>query len=230
MILNNNNTKEIEENKKFSNSIRTGLYKKRESLMSQRGKELLKQKKPGSERNPGKSKKKININISQNININTNSINGFENHIEANTINNDINSKQSENKLKGTKMRSFIYDSEKRKEKNLSDKKLYYSGHISIDRVRSRGNDSSIKMDKSFLKQTKIETRETKEDQLVEFYINDNKKNLEYHLKDNNIITSKYNFVSFLPKGLFYQFSRLSNVYFLFTAIIQSIPIISPLT
>jgi len=229
-LNNNNNSKELDENKKLSNSIRVGLYKKRESLMSQRGKELLKQKKPGSERNPGKSKKKINININQNININANSISGFENHIESNTINNDIISRQSEQKLKGMKMRSFVCDKEKRKDKNLSDKKLYYSGHISIDRVRSRNNDSSIKMDKSFLKQTKIETRDTKEDQFVEFYINDNKKNLEYHLKDNNITTSKYNFLTFLPKGLFYQFSRLSNVYFLFTAIIQSIPVISPLT
>ena len=51
-----------------------------------------------------------------------------------------------------------------------------------------------------------------------------------YLLKNNNITTTKYNFITFLPKGLFYQFSRLSNVYFLFTAIIQSIPIISPLT
>jgi magnesium-transporting ATPase (P-type) len=85
-------------------------------------------------------------------------------------------------------------------------------------------------MEKSFLNQTKIETRETKDDQFIEFYINDNKKNLEYHFKDNNITTSKYTLFSFLPKGLLYQFSRLSNVYFLFTAIIQSIPIISPLT
>ena len=227
-LNNNNNSKEIEENKILSKSIRMGLYKKRESLLSQRGKELLKQKKPGSEKNPGKSKKKINININQNININN--INGFENHIESNTLNNEIKSKQSEHKLKGMKMRSSIYDLERRKDKNLSDKKLYYSGHISMDRVRSGGNDSSIKMDKSFLKQTKIESKETKEDQFIEFYINNNKKNLEYHLKDNNITTSKYNFFSFLPKGLFYQFSRLSNVYFLFTAIIQSIPMISPLT
>ena len=91
-INNNNNIKQIEENKKLSNQIRTGLYKKRESLMSQKGKEFFKQKKPGTERNPGKSKKKINININQNININTN---GFENHIESNTLNNENKSKQS---------------------------------------------------------------------------------------------------------------------------------------
>ena len=44
-----------------------------------------------------------------------------------------------------------------------------------------------------------------------------------------NPITTKYNIFTFLPKGLFYQFMRLANVYFLFTAILQCIPVISPL-
>ena len=62
-----------------------------------------------------------------------------------------------------------------------------------------------------------------------EFFINDNNKNLEFKLKDNTITTTKYNIFTFIPKGLFYQFERLPNVYFLFIAIIQSMPIISPL-
>ena len=62
------------------------------------------------------------------------------------------------------------------------------------------------------------------------FYINDNKRNKEiYHFKDNEIDTRKYNIFTFLPKGLLYQFMRLANVYFLLTAILQCIPIISPL-
>ena len=63
----------------------------------------------------------------------------------------------------------------------------------------------------------------------LEFFINNNKKNSEFKLKNNTITTTKYNLITFLPKGLFYQFSRLANVYFLFITIIQSIPIISPL-
>ena len=63
----------------------------------------------------------------------------------------------------------------------------------------------------------------------LEFFINNNKKNAELKLKNNTISTTKYNFITFLPKGLLYQFSRLANVYFLFITIIQSIPIISPL-
>ena len=62
-----------------------------------------------------------------------------------------------------------------------------------------------------------------------EFFINDNEKNAEFKLKDNTITTTKYNIITFIPKGLLYQFNRLPNLYFLFTAIIQSIPIISPL-
>ena len=62
------------------------------------------------------------------------------------------------------------------------------------------------------------------------FYINDNQKNKEvYHFKNNKIDTTKYNIFTFIPKGLLYQFMRLANVYFLFTAILQCIPIISPL-
>ena len=62
----------------------------------------------------------------------------------------------------------------------------------------------------------------------MEFCINDNEKNKE--IKDNTISTTKYNVFTFLPKGLLIQFMRLANVYFLFTAIIQSIPLISPLS
>ena len=48
--------------------------------------------------------------------------------------------------------------------------------------------------------------------------------------KTNKISTTKYNIITFIPKSLIIQFIKLSNVYFLFTAIIQSIKIISPLT
>lgn len=38
---------------------------------------------------------------------------------------------------------------------------------------------------------------------------------------DNSISTSKYTVWSFLPKNLFYQFSKMSNVYFLFMAMLE---------
>ena len=63
-----------------------------------------------------------------------------------------------------------------------------------------------------------------------QFYINDSKKNKEeLKFKNNEIDTRKYNCITFLPKALFYQFNRPANVYFLISAILQCIPVISPL-
>lgn len=59
-------------------------------------------------------------------------------------------------------------------------------------------------------------------------FINDNDSNKDF--KNNQIDTSKYNIITFLPKALLYQFYRLANVYFVIIAILQSIPIISPLS
>ena len=66
--------------------------------------------------------------------------------------------------------------------------------------------------------------------QSLYFQINNNKANQKYKLHCNKISTTKYNILTFLPKGLLLQFTRLPNIFFLFTAIIQSIPVISPLT
>ncbi|KAK5265226.1 aminophospholipid translocase [Exophiala xenobiotica] len=47
---------------------------------------------------------------------------------------------------------------------------------------------------------------------------------------DNHISTAKYNVITFLPKFLFEQFSKYANLFFLFTAILQQIPNVSPLS
>ncbi|KAH7968887.1 hypothetical protein HPB52_012274 [Rhipicephalus sanguineus] len=44
----------------------------------------------------------------------------------------------------------------------------------------------------------------------------------------NSITTAKYNVLSFLPKFLFEQFRRYANVFFLFIALLQQIPNVSP--
>lgn len=46
----------------------------------------------------------------------------------------------------------------------------------------------------------------------------------------NFISTSHYTAINFLPMSLLLQFKRYANIYFLFIAILQSIPTISPLT
>lgn len=45
---------------------------------------------------------------------------------------------------------------------------------------------------------------------------------------DNHVSTTKYNVATFLPKFLFEQFSKVANVFFLFTAGLQQIPGLSP--
>ena len=70
----------------------------------------------------------------------------------------------------------------------------------------------------------------SKDKQLYTFYVNDNEANKrDYKFKDNKVDTTKYNVVTFLPKALFIQFMRPANIYFLVCAIIQCIPIVSPL-
>ena len=45
---------------------------------------------------------------------------------------------------------------------------------------------------------------------------------------DNHISTTKYNAVTFLPKFIYEQFSKVANLFFLFTAILQQVPNVSP--
>ena len=82
-------------------------------------------------------------------------------------------------------------------------------------------------------KATKVHKRAsiiTLGDGFYEFYINNPKKNSkELKFSSNEIDTRKYNIFTFLPKALFYQFSRPANIYFLICAILQCIPMISPL-
>ena len=175
------------------------------------------------------SKEKISININQNININANIKNTDQDkENDKNKDGNDSKPQSEEGKKKGIKMKSCIFNIESERKK---DKKTILS--MNLNRAKSkdiRDIDSSYKMEKLLEKQSKLDTKEDKKEQFLEFYINDNNKNKIYKLKDNRITTTKYNIFTFIPKGLLYQFSRLSNVYFLFTAIIQSIPLISPLT
>lgn len=60
-------------------------------------------------------------------------------------------------------------------------------------------------------------------------YINGFEFNSLKNYADNYISSTKYNLITFLPKCLFQQFRRIANLYFLAVAILQSIPLISPL-
>ncbi|XP_061366109.1 phospholipid-transporting ATPase 3-like [Gastrolobium bilobum] len=61
---------------------------------------------------------------------------------------------------------------------------------------------------------------------------NDRLANLPVRFKGNSISTTKFNFFTFLPKGLFEQFRRVANLYFLTISILSTTPIspVSPIT
>ncbi|CAL5196967.1 unnamed protein product [Lathyrus oleraceus] len=63
-------------------------------------------------------------------------------------------------------------------------------------------------------------------------FCNDRDSNLLVRFKGNSISTTKYNFFTFLPKGLFEQFRRVANLYFLTISILSTTPIspVSPIT
>lgn len=59
-------------------------------------------------------------------------------------------------------------------------------------------------------------------------YLNNPPANAGSRYVDNHVSTAKYNAATFLPKFLFEQFSKYANLFFLFTAVLQQIPNISP--
>ncbi|CAN1311225.1 Phospholipid-transporting ATPase 3 [Linum perenne] len=63
-------------------------------------------------------------------------------------------------------------------------------------------------------------------------FCNDREANLAVRFKGNSIATTKYNFLTFLPKGLFEQFRRVANCYFLMISILSMTPIspVNPVT
>nr|ACF80343.1 unknown [Zea mays] len=54
---------------------------------------------------------------------------------------------------------------------------------------------------------------------------NDREANAPVGYKGNSVSTTKYNILTFLPKGLFEQFRRVANLYFLMISIMSTTPI-----
>ena len=50
----------------------------------------------------------------------------------------------------------------------------------------------------------------------------------ERNFCDNRVTTTKYTCLTFFPKNLFIQFSKMANAYFLFCVLLQLIPGIAP--
>ena len=69
------------------------------------------------------------------------------------------------------------------------------------------------------------------EKEIYEFYINDTLRNREkFNFPSNKINTRKYTWPTFVPHALLIQFARPANIYFLISAILNCIPVISPIS
>jgi len=104
--------------------------------------------------------------------------------------------------------------------KNTINMNQNFNNNIEKDLLNHLNGNNNIEK----LKESNIEIKYHK------FFINDNKQNIIYKHKSNRINTTKYSFITFLPKALLFQFMRLANIYFLIIAIIQCIPVLSSLT
>ncbi|KAI9726404.1 MAG: hypothetical protein M1834_009032 [Cirrosporium novae-zelandiae] len=61
-----------------------------------------------------------------------------------------------------------------------------------------------------------------------EIYLNNPPANATNRYVNNHISTTKYNLATFFPKFFYEQFSKSNNLFFLFTAILQQIPNVTP--
>lgn len=50
------------------------------------------------------------------------------------------------------------------------------------------------------------------------------REQLDRRFVSNKVVTTKYNCLTFLPKNLFQQFSKMANAYFLFMTLLQLVP------
>lgn len=53
--------------------------------------------------------------------------------------------------------------------------------------------------------------------------------NNQGYYENNGIVTTKYTWWNFIPKGIYLQFLKPANIFYLFVAILQCIPVISAL-
>ena len=68
------------------------------------------------------------------------------------------------------------------------------------------------------------------EDKKRTLYFGNSQLNQQFKYPSNFIRTSKYSLLTYLPKSILLQYKKYANIYFLVTAILQSIPAISPLS
>jgi hypothetical protein len=170
----NNDKNHEEKNLRQSPIFPLGVKMQKESKFIQKRKEYMKNKKAVSMKHVFGAPDNINININQSININANPNIKF---LELNTKKkekknegNDNESKpQSEegNKKKGMAMKSCILGLESEHKK---EKQTILSMNINRTKINNRTDfDSSVKMEKLLERQSKIDIKDEKKNNLWNF-------------------------------------------------------------
>ena len=177
------------------------------------------------------------INISPNLKEKSTIIDKNENEKKLTIVNSTGNNNMTQNfntQIKGnTTIQNFEQNNINSKENNNLKEVDSLENNDNINNHNSLIlNKNNNPIDKEMINSNSFNRKSnTSKVKFHEFFINNNKKNKgRYNHQNNKISTTKYNFITFIPKSLLIQFARLPNIYFLSTAIIQSIPLISPLT
>ena len=186
-----------------------------------------------------------NVQFEQSNTHNSNFSNNLESHPESlhNQYRPSINSKQDAFDKTRTTIRKQTDSSSNVVKKGKNQKKRPSSNSTDIKKNKKKNLNNSVEKHENNQNNPQENNKDLepimeapplekiiKQSNIYEFYINNIKGNTEeLFFKDNKISTTKYNIFTFLPKALIFQFIRLANVYFLFIAVLQCIPIISPL-
>lgn len=99
------------------------------------------------------------------------------------------------------------------------------SATFEISKGSSLGQEKAGKSQRVCHKSTQFEDNMCHEENPRSIYINDPRKtNDKYEFTGNEIRTSKYTLITFLPKNLFIQFHRVAYLYFLAIAALNQLP------
>lgn len=94
-----------------------------------------------------------------------------------------------------------------------------------ISKGSSLGQEKACKSQRARHKSMQFEDNVCQEENPRSIYINDPRKtNDKYEFTGNEIRTSKYTLITFLPKNLFIQFHRVAYLYFLAIAALNQLP------
>ena len=150
------------------------------------------------------------------------------------------NNKSKLNKLKFTNLPEKNNDNDEKRSQTINtkiDKEINDPSKISKLKQKLKNSISSINNHKSLIENddpkiihysNENELRQEYKIEINKYHHKINNKKVKIPKKSKNYIsTSKYTWYNFVPKILYEQFSKMSNIYFVIIAVLQCFPDIS---